>query len=179
MCFSDTFPLNVLNIFEMWLPFFQIRSCPHLQENSSGRKVKQLFIRASIQTQGALLRLLCLREVVQLCSAAEDLIRLRAGLTRLQAMKTIQAVPAVSHTWLEPANVTAVAQPCASDGSQKWRSISGISKAVLVSLCYLISSRLQTFCGGLVFVLLKYFPALKFFLLALNVSLWVMAIPTA
>lgn len=53
MCFSDTFPLNVLNTFEMWLPFFQIRSCPHLQENSSGRKVKQLFIRASIQTQGA------------------------------------------------------------------------------------------------------------------------------
>lgn len=109
------------------------------------------------------LRLLCLREVVQLCSAAEDLIRLRAGLTRLQAMKTIQAVPAVSHTWLEPANVTAVAQPCASDGSQKWRSISGISKAVLVSLCYLISSRLQTFCGGLVSCFIKILSCTEIF----------------
>lgn len=42
ICFSDTFPLNLLNIFEMWLPFFQIRSCPHLQENSSNRKVRKL-----------------------------------------------------------------------------------------------------------------------------------------
>lgn len=76
------------------------------------------LIHASIQTQGACAETSLPQGGCPGLLCWGDLIRLQAGLTRLQAVKTSQAVPVVSHTWLEPANVTAVAQPCASDGSK-------------------------------------------------------------
>lgn len=65
--------------------------------------------------------------------------------------------------------------------SQKWRTINGISKAVLVSLCYLISSRLQTFHGGLVSCFIKILSCTEIFFSwhLTSLFLWDMAIPTA
>lgn len=121
------------------------------------------LIHASTQTQGAWTETSLLQGACPALLCWGDLIRLQVGLTRLQAMKTSKAVPAVSQAWQEPANLLLQHSLVHQIDSQKWRSISGVSKAVLVSLWYLISSRLQTFCGGLVSCFIKMLFCTDFF----------------
>lgn len=90
-CFSDTFPWHLLSV------SFRLKVAHTFRKTAVIERSGSFLSCASIQTQGVCaLRHLCLREASPAKLCWEDLIRLWVGQTGLQAMKTSQAVPAVS-----------------------------------------------------------------------------------